>query len=213
MFITLEGCEGSGKTTQIKLLKAYLEKMGISTLFTREPGDTEIGKKIRAIVLDPDNVNLKALPELLLYTADRAQHMEERIIPALKQGKVVVCDRFSDATTVYQGYVRGIDLTLIDTVHDAILKGIKPDLTILFDIDPEIGLKRTHDALSDGERPNAESRFENETLEFHKKVRQAYLTLADKEKDRFVVIDASASLESVRQKIVEIIEERISNAR
>ena len=209
MFITLEGIEGSGKTTQIKRLADCLGQNGYEAVVTREPGATVIGKKIRAILLDPGNSGMSDLCELFLYGADRAQHLSEVIVPALKAGKTVVCDRFTDATTVYQGAARGISKELIDIIHSVVVKDLRPDLTILFDLDPETGLARTVKALADGERTPDESRFERETLKFHQRVRQGYLALAAAEKDRFLVVDARETQEQVFTEIVSGINRRL----
>ncbi len=197
MFITFEGVEGSGKTTQIEKIKSYLVEKGFNCLVTREPGNTDIGKKIRSILLDPLNKNLVPLSELFLYAADRAQHLKEKVLPALSSGDIVICDRFFDATTVYQGYARGIDLDLINSIHDLVLQGLKPDITFLFDLNPETGLKRAWSQLDSGSRTAKESRFEEEALSFHNKVRQGYLKIAEENQDRFIIIDAGLSVEEV----------------
>lgn len=210
MFITFEGIEGSGKTTQLIHTIQLLEERGISCVMTREPGDTRIGKKIRQILLDPENIDLAPQAELFLYAADRAQHIQERVLPALQSGKTVICDRFYDATTVYQGYARGIDLELIDTIHAQVLGSLRPDITILFDLDPRIGLKRAWKEIDKGGRSGAETRFEHEALAFHDKVRSGYLELAKKEPDRIKIIDASLSESEVRKQIVGILTDRFS---
>lgn len=197
MFITLEGIEGSGKTTQICRIAAFLESSGHETVVTREPGATDIGKRIRAILLDPASQGMSSLSELLLYGADRAQHIHEIISPALDAGKTVLCDRFADATRVYQGVARGIDRQVIDAVHRIVVKDLRPDLTIVFDLSPEIGLERTFRALENGDRNADETRFEKEKLHFHEAVRQGYLELAAREQDRFLVIDAAQDPDSV----------------
>lgn len=202
MFITLEGIEGSGKTTQLERLAGLLVKNGYATVVTREPGDTSIGKKIRNILLDPENNGMSDLCELFLYGADRAQHLSEVVLPALSSGKTVVCDRFTDATTVYQGAARGISKDLIETIHSVVVKDLRPDLTILFDLDPEIGLARTEKALEEGDRSFDESRFEREALDFHRRVREGYLALAGKEQDRFLVVDAGQTPGQVFNEIV-----------
>ncbi len=209
MFITLEGIEGSGKTTQIKRLARCLGQNGYETVVTREPGDTVIGKKIRAILLDPENSGMSDLCELFLYGADRAQHLAEVVLPALAAGKTVVCDRFTDATTVYQGTARGISRALIEVIHSVVVKELRPDLTILFDLDPETGLSRTAKALADGARTLDETRFERETLAFHERVRQGYLALAAAEKDRFLVVDAGGTQAQVFAEIVSGINRRL----
>ncbi len=211
MFITFEGIEGSGKTTQIQKLALFFENAGYQVVVTREPGDTVIGREIRSILLNPKNKNMSYLCELFLYIADRAQHLYEVIEPGLKAGKIVLCDRFIDSTIVYQGKARGLDSELIDKIHSIGLGGFekfKPDLTILFDLDPATGLKRTFKALKDGCRPGDEARFEQEDLDFHEKVRQGYLELASREKNRFLVVDASAALDRVFQDIVDGIDKR-----
>ncbi len=202
MFITFEGIEGSGKTTQIDQVSSFLKAQGNKVVVTREPGATNIGKKIRSILLDPKNTQMSYLCELLLYEADRAQHLAQVVIPSLKAGKLVLCDRFADATSVYQGSARGIDMELIKSIHKIVVADLIPDLTILFDLDPEIGLKRTFKALAKGLRADNESRFEQEKLNFHKKVRQGYLDLAYNNKERFVIVDASKNQDEVFKNIV-----------
>jgi len=206
MFITLAGIEGSGKTTQIKKIAEFLENRKQPYIITREPGGTDVGKKIRAILLDPDSKGLSPKAELLLYAADRAHHIESVIVPALNSGKYVICDRFMDCTTAFQGFGRGIDISLIEKIHEIVLSGLKPDITFLLDIDPEEGLKRAISGITKGERSVKESRFEQETLDFHKKVRDGYLVLAEKEPARFVIIDASMDVYSVSQQIIKTIE-------
>ncbi len=205
MLITLEGIEGSGKTTQVKYIVEFLNKLGHETVATREPGGTEICKKIREILLDPDNCDLSPEAELMLYCADRAQHIKSLIIPALASGKVVICDRFMDATTAYQGYARGISLDMINSLHEIILKDLRPDLTLLLDLEPETSLPRALKQLNNGQRTTAEARFEKENLLFHKKVRDAYLKLALKEPDRFRIINASLDETEVRNNIINIL--------
>ena len=197
MFITLEGIEGAGKTTQIPAIKNYLETAGCGVVITREPGATAIGQRIRSIVLDPESHDMAPLCELLLYGADRAQHLSQVVKPALEAGKSVVCDRFSDATRVYQGWARGLDMGLINAIHEMVVGDLTPDLTVLFDLEPEIGLSRTLKALEKGQRQDRESRFEKEALAFHTAVRSGYLALARKEKQRFFVVDASRKPDEV----------------
>ncbi|MBF0389611.1 MAG: dTMP kinase [Desulfamplus sp.] len=210
MFITLEGVEGSGKTTQVGAIAQFLQDNGHQVVTTREPGATALGKKIRSILLDPQNRDISPICELMLYGADRAQHITEVILPALKSGKTVLCDRFFDATVAYQGFGRGIDLQLIESIYKIVAGNLrsdipilKPDLTILFDIDPLIGLKRTLEALQNGQRDRSETRFEEEHLDFHKRVREGYLKIANIEKWRFFVIDASMSKQEILKKILE----------
>lgn len=209
MFITLEGIEGSGKTTQVPHLVAFMKEMGYDCLVTREPGGTKIGQKIRAILLDPDNADMDPLTELLLYTADRAQHIRQIISPALSQGKTVICDRFWDATTVYQGYARGLDLGIIHQLHRLVLEEERPDLTLLFDLPVAAGLSRALRAIDNGDRQDSESRFEKETLAFHERVRNGYLTLARLEPDRFRIIDAGMDEMNVRNQLLLLMNDMI----
>ena len=202
MFITLEGIEGSGKTTQISGLVAFLRHRGIACVQTREPGGTPIGHKIRSILLDPANQEMAALTELFLYEADRSQHMKEVIMPSLGAGKWVVCDRFLDATTAYQGYARGLDVEGIAHIHDRLLSGIRPDLTLLFDLPAAVGLARARSRLQAGEQEDAEARFEKETMTFHERIREGYLCIARSEPGRFRVIDAAGDPERVRERMI-----------
>lgn len=203
MFITFEGIEGCGKTTQIKRLAKRLSDHRIKFVSTLEPGGTIIGQGIRRMLLDSRNSRLSPLAELILYEADRAQHVEEVIMPALDQGKWVICDRFFDATIAYQGAGRGLDMDLIMTLNNKVTKGVKPDITLLLDCPPEVGIER---AL---ERNNAfmgdgQDRFEREKMEFHNKVRNAYLEIARKDK-RFSIIDAALPEDAVEKEIFKII--------
>ena len=202
MFITLEGIEGSGKTTQIKNIVEFLENKGYDCVVTREPGGTKIGEKIRSILLDPENRDMEPACELLLYFSDRVQHIKELINPALSEGKTIICDRFFDATLVYQGYARGLSIDLIIKLHQMIAYGLKPDITILLDLLPEIGLSRAWEQIDNGSRSGGETRFEKETLLFHEKIRAGYLELARLEPKRFRVIDASKSENQVKQQII-----------
>ncbi len=214
MFITLEGIEGSGKTTQIKNIVEFLENKGYDCVVTREPGGTKIGEKIRSILLDPENRNMEPACELLLYFSDRVQHIKELINPALSEGKTIICDRFFDATLVYQGYARGLSIDLIIKLHQMIAYGLKPDITILLDLLPEIGLSRAWEQIDNGLRNEGETRFEKETLSFHEKVRAGYLELARLEPKRFRIIDASKNKDQVKQQIIrELVEWGIGSAR
>ncbi|MBU2488484.1 MAG: dTMP kinase [Proteobacteria bacterium] len=215
LFITLEGVEGSGKTTQIPRLAEFLESRGLECVRTREPGGTAIGARLRAVLLDPASKGMDSLCELLLYEADRIQHAAEVILPNLSAGRAVVCDRFYDATTVYQGYARGLPLSRIQDLHGWLFSGLSPDLTLVFDLPAEVGLGRARARLSGhgvfcqtrfgegrfGEglvgEGWSEGRFETEKIQFHEKVRAGYLSLAQAEPSRFVVLDASGSLREV----------------
>lgn len=205
MFISICGVEGAGKTTQLRHISEFLKSTGRNFVMTREPGGTEIGMKIRRILLDPENRDLTPKAELFLYAADRIQHIEQIILPALKEGKIVVTDRFVDSTTVYQGYARGIDLELVEKINELVLNGLKPDLTLLLDISPGVGLARVRDQFQLGERAESESRFEREELVFHEKIRQGFLTLAQKEKTRFRVIDADRDPDMVKQDVISVL--------
>jgi dTMP kinase len=213
MFITLEGIEGSGKTTQMRQLSAYLENRGHSCVLTREPGGTVLGEKIRAILLDPASIELVPAAELLLYMADRAQHINSFIKPCLADGKVVLCDRYFDATVVYQGFARGLDTRLICDLHRIIFDDLKPDITFLLDLAPQIGLARAWKQLNNGKRSGAESRFEEETIGFHEEVRASYLKLARSEPKRFRVVDGSKDEKQVQADIRAVLAEylRITN--
>ncbi len=198
LFVTLEGIEGSGKSTQMRYLARYFEERGHSCVETKEPGGTAIGEKIRAIVLNPDHYGLDPMSELLLYTADRAQHVSECIRPALTAGKTVICDRFLDSTVVYQGTARGIDADTILEINRRVLSGVVPDVTFLLDLPPEIGLSRAWQEIHSGGRDRGQSRFEQERVRFHEKVRDGYKRLAAAAPERFRVIDASRDVEAVR---------------
>ncbi|MBN8659667.1 MAG: dTMP kinase [Candidatus Melainabacteria bacterium] len=201
-FITLEGPEGAGKTTQVKLLSQKLDALGIAHVITRDPGGTPLGKQIRRILLTPGGT-VSPMAELLLYQADRAQHVDELIMPALMEGKLVICDRFIDSTVAYQGYGRGIDMETIKTLNQMSTGGLLPELTILFDLESEKGLGRLH--------PGGHDRLEREAIEFHHKVRQGYLKLAEEEPHRFSIIDATKALSAVQEDLRRIIIEHFSD--
>ncbi|MFH2045174.1 MAG: dTMP kinase [Pseudomonadota bacterium] len=202
MFITFEGIEGSGKTTQIRHVMEFLENSGKACVMTREPGGTITGQKIRSILLDPDNNGMDHSTELLLYLADRAEHANKIIKPALSAGKTVLCDRYYDATKAYQGYARGLDMDLLDKLHKLIIHDLKPDITILLDLDPKTGLSRAWKQINAGERTEFETRFEKETLDFHDKVRKGYLELARIEPKRFIIVDATKDENQVKKDII-----------
>jgi len=209
MFISFEGIEGSGKTTNIRHAVRFLQSKGHDCVITREPGGTRIGEKIRAILLDPSSKGIDPLTELLLYTADRSQHINEVISPLLSAGKTVVCDRYYDATVVYQGYARGLDTELILRLHRLLFENLKPDITLLLDLPPEIGLSRAWKQIDKGDRDRVETRFEEETLSFHKKVRSGYLEMARLEPERYRIIDASIEPDQVRKEIARTLAEEI----
>ena len=203
-FITFEGIEGSGKTTQIQLLSNRLEDLGIDHLLTREPGGTPIGDQIRGLVLDARNTAMTPICELLLYAAARAQHIEQVIRPAIDAGRLVLCDRFKDATMAYQGYGRGIRHDLIDALHGLETLALQPDLTFLFDIEARVALDRARSR--DNTKAPRLTRFEQEDLTFHERVRSGSLEMAGQEPGRFVVIDARGSVEDVRHRVGEAID-------
>ena len=200
LFITFEGVEGSGKTTQIQRLKKYLTQKGIPYKVTREPGGCPIGEKVRKILLNPDHREMVPMSELLLYEAARAQHVKEVIEPFLKKGGVVLCDRFSDATIAYQGYGRKIDVKWIERLNHLSSLGIKPDVTFLLDCPSDVGLKR---ALKRNRtlKQEKEERFEKEKIQFHQRVRKGYLAIAKKEPRRVKVIDTRQGEDKVFEKI------------
>lgn len=205
MFITIEGIEGSGKSSQADNIVDFFARTGREAVATREPGGTEIGKKIRSILLDSENHRMDPVAELLLYMADRAQHIREVIQPALHAGKTVICDRYFDATVVYQGFARGLDASLILALHKSVLNDLRPDLTFLLDLPATEGLRRAWGAVHAGDRSDDETRFEQETIGFHQRVRDGYLTLSAAEPGRFRVIDASRSKEAVQNDIIEVL--------
>ncbi|RJQ56502.1 MAG: dTMP kinase [Nitrospiraceae bacterium] len=198
-FISFEGIEGAGKSTQSKLLAEYLRPRGHTVITTVEPGGTGIGQQIRALLLEPGN-HMDPLTELLLYYASRAQHAREVIYPALLKNTVVITDRFTDSTTAYQGYARGLDLSIIDALNEIVVPDLKPFLTFLLDLDVEEGLRRNRHARK-------EDRFELETIDFHNRVRQGFLQISAEEPERVKVIDASRNADEVSKHIIKVLEE------
>lgn len=193
IFITFEGIEGAGKTTQVRLLAEKFKKEGLKVIQTFEPGDTQVGGKIREILLNP-SLSINPHCELLLYFADRIQHIEEKIKPALEAGIIVLCDRFTDSTIAYQGYGRQISIELIKKLNTLILKDFTPDLTIILDLPAHIGLNRN-------KKINKRDRFEIEDIDFHNRVREGYLDICKNEPERFIVIDATKAAEEVSDEI------------
>ena len=203
-FITVEGIEGCGKSTQIKIAAGFLSERRIPFIMTEEPGGTPIGRKIREMLLHNvprDTANMSSETELLLFSAARAQHIKDVIGPAMKEGRVVLCDRFSDATIAYQGFGRGLDIDFIRRINDFSSAGLKPHYTLLFDLPVETGLRRAMERISSNKGTPAEDRFEREALEFHSRVREGYLSLAENEPDRFRIVDASRDIESVHREV------------
>jgi dTMP kinase len=201
--ITCEGVEGSGKSTQILHLAAHLRSQGREVIVTREPGGCPIADAIRRILLDPSNQQLCATAELLLYAAARAQHVAEVIRPALAKGAIVLCDRYIDATIAYQGFGRGLDLTLIAQLNQVASAGLLPDLTLLFDLPVATGLNRA--LARNAGAPVNEGRFEAESLAFHERVRAGYLQGASKE-ERFTIVDATGTPEQVTARVTRIVD-------
>ena len=206
MFITLEGPEGSGKTSVTKILIAELTKRGYDVLFTREPGGTPIAEQIRDIILDKKNTLLDTRAEALLYAASRRQHLKEKVWPALKEGKIVICDRFLDSSLAYQGGARGLGVNEVLNINLFATEGSFPDFTLLFDVDPEIGLRRIRK-----NRAFEINRLDLEELTFHQKVRETFLELSIKYKDRYRIIDASQELELVANNALKIVLDKLEN--
>lgn len=206
MFITLEGPEGSGKTTAVEAAVKALEAKGYEIVRTREPGGTPIAEQIRNVILDKANTNMDPRTEALLYAASRRQHLVEKVWPALKEGKIVICDRYLDSSLAYQGGARGLGVENILNVNLFATENTFPDLTLLFDITPEEGLKRISANAS-----REVNRLDLEKLEFHHKVRDTFLALAKRYPERFVIIDASKSKEEVAKATLDAIMSRLCN--
>ena len=207
-FISFEGGDGTGKTTQIRALESHLVRRGRSCLVTREPGGTSLGKLIRQVLLEVGDLQIAPATELFLYLADRAQHVSEVIRPAIDAGKIVLCDRFTDSTLAYQGYGRGIDVKNLRQFNDIADGGVRPDLTFLLDCPVALGLARTNQRPSVAGQPR-EDRFEREKIEFHEKIRAGFLAMARAEPARFRVIDAAQSVEEVAREIQKIVDQEI----
>lgn len=205
LFITFEGIDGSGKTTQLRLLHEYLRHRGIDTVVAREPGGTEVGEAIRQILLHSGTQDLKPLSELLLYYASRHQNLCQNILPALERGQWVLCDRYADASLAYQGYGRGLDLNFIEQLNQAVIGQRLPNLTLLIDLDPATALARARQRNQ--ERAVDEGRFEKEALSFFERVREGYLTIARKSPGRFRIVSGELSVENAHQEIVRLVTE------
>ena len=200
LFITFEGGDGSGKSTQFRLFAEYLRDRGFDVITTREPGGTRISEKIRDLLLDPECTEMDSMTEAFLFAASRAQHVEELIKPSVKAGKMVLCDRFVDSSIVYQGFGRGLG-DCVKAINDHAVRGMYPDVTFLLDISPEEGRKRNG-------KTGKNDRLEKQSMEYHAMVAEGYRKLAAAEPDRFIVIDASASIEKVASDIKEAFERR-----
>ena len=207
IFITFEGPDGSGKTTHIKLLYDFLQSKGFSCVCSREPGGTKVGEKLRDILKDTAlNSSLSIQTEVLLLQTARAQHVYELIKPALNEGKIVLCDRYADSSTAYQGIGRGVGKEIICKLNDFATSGLVPDITILLDILPGKGLKRADDR----EHGEVKDRWEEQNITFHQKVRKAFLDLAEENSDRYRTVSAVGTIEEVHQRIVKIIKTELS---
>ncbi|KAB3531808.1 dTMP kinase [Alkaliphilus serpentinus] len=201
-FITIEGLDGAGKSTQINYMKSYLEKKGFKVLLTREPGGTNIGEKIRDIVLDKAHAEMDSVTEALLYAASRAQHVSQVIMPALTRGEIVLCDRFVDSSMVYQGRGRNLGFDAVKAVNDFATRGLEPNLTLLFNINPDTSLKRINER-------GPGDRLEEEKPQFHFSVHKAYMDLAQRFTNRIKVINASQGIEDIRKEVEDILEKLI----
>mgnify|MGYP001554328121 CR=1 FL=1 len=201
MFITFEGIDASGKTTQQNLLLETLLEQGFDCITTRQPGGTDIGSKIRAILLNPNHTEMVPETEVLLYMADRIQHVNEVIKPTLKEGKIVLCDRYHDATIAYQGGGRGLDLSWLTPLTDRLL--LKPDLTLWFDISVEESQNRLEERNRSLNVENC--RLEQEGIDFFNRIRQSYREIAEKDPKRFIVIDAERSIDEIQDEVLSII--------
>ena len=201
IFITIEGPDGAGKSTQIELLKEYLEKKGYDSVVTREPGGTKISEAIREIILNPEYKEMSYMTELLLYAAARAQLVNQIIRPAIEEGKAVICDRFVESSAVYQGIGRGLGVATVYEVNNYALGEVKPKLTIFMDLDAEDGLKRK-------KKQTTLDRMEQEDIEFHRRVVEGYRKLAELYPERIVPIDATLGVEEIHSKIIDEVEKR-----
>ena len=204
MFITFEGPDGSGKTTQIRQLIPVLQEKGLDIVHTREPGGTDIGDQIRSVIMNMKNKSMHPRAEILLFCASRAQLVEELIRPSLAEGKLVLCDRHADSTMAYQGYGHGLDRDALSQLLNFATGGLKPDLTLLFDISAEVGLRRR---LANHEEWN---RMDDYALQFHERVRSGYLAMAAAEPERWTVINADRSPEEIHAEVVSVITAKLA---
>jgi dTMP kinase len=201
IFITFEGIEGSGKSTLLYNVAAALRRSGLDPLMTREPGGTSLGVALRKVLLNPDMEAIGPVAELMLFAADRAQHVSQVILPAIEAGQIVLCDRYSDATVAYQGHGRGIPLEVITSVDDQARGGALPHMTVLLDLPVETGLTRAR-TRNDESSDSSESRIDEEELAFHQKVREGYLMLAGNEPERFIILDAAEKPERLAELVM-----------
>jgi len=199
--ITFEGIEGSGKSTQIKLVAEYFVEKNVPIIVTQEPSGTDIGRKIGSILFNSEHYYMCAETEMFLFCAARAQHVREKIMPALEQNKVVLCDRFSDATYAYQGAGRGLDHEFIRLINDYSALHLKPGLTLLFDLPVEIGLQRATDRNNRLKEPSSIDRFERENIDFHRRIREGYLNILKNDPQRFRLIDANQDVNAIQEEV------------
>ncbi|MCH1626960.1 dTMP kinase [Fredinandcohnia quinoae] len=204
-FITIEGPEGAGKTTILSIVQQELLKKGYDVISTREPGGIDIAEQIRSVILDKKNTKMDSRTEALLYAASRRQHLAEKVIPALQEGKIVLCDRFVDSSLAYQGHARGLGIDEVLSINEFAINGLMPSLTLFFDIEPEAGLARI--AKSNSREVN---RLDLENMNFHKKVYEGYLKVAERFKERYQKVDATLPLEAVSKNALEIIESHLN---
>lgn len=209
MFVTFEGVEGGGKSTQCLLLQQWLEAQGRTVLRTREPGGSALGRELRKTLLSRDSAPIAPKAELFLFLADRAQHVEEIIRPALQRGDVVICDRYADSTVVYQGHGRGLDPAELHNLNHTAISGLWPDLTILLDLPADVGLRRAIQRNVAEGTAASEGRFEAEQLDFHQRIRAGYLTRAQAYPERFCVVDALQTPETVAAIVRQAVADRM----
>jgi dTMP kinase len=205
-FFSFEGPDGAGKTTIIQLVEKFLTEQGFEVISTREPGGIEIAEKIRAVILNPEHKSMDARTEALLYAAARRQHLVEKVIPALNEGKIVLCDRFIDSSLAYQGFARGLGIDEVLAINEFAINGCMPSLTVYFDLDPKIGLERINK-----NKLREINRLDMESFSFHYKVREGYLQLVERFKDRIIQVDANRAINEVFEETAKIIMQRIQS--
>jgi dTMP kinase len=205
-FFSFEGPDGAGKTTIIQLVEKFLTEQGFEVISTREPGGIEIAEKIRAVILNPEHKSMDARTEALLYAAARRQHLVERVVPALNEGKIVLCDRFIDSSLAYQGFARGLGIDEVLAINEFAIDGCMPSLTVYFDLDPKIGLERINK-----NKLREINRLDMESFSFHYKVREGYLQLVKRFKDRIIQVDANRTIDEVFEETAKIIMQRIQS--
>ncbi|WP_044895820.1 dTMP kinase [Bacillus alveayuensis] len=205
-FFSFEGPDGAGKTTIIQLVEKFLAEQDFEVIATREPGGIEIAEKIRAVILNPEHKSMDARTEALLYAAARRQHLVERVIPALNEGKIVLCDRFIDSSLAYQGFARGLGVDEVLAINEFAINGCMPSLTIYFDLDPKIGLERINK-----NKLREINRLDMESFSFHYKVREGYLQLVKRFKDRIIQVDANRTIHEVFEETAKIIMQKIQS--